>query len=102
MRRALWTGCCLLLLAAAPAIADEASSGRRIFVGGGAADEVIARFAGSGTRLAPRLRRCAGCHGPDGLGGREGGGSMPPITWRALPAPRAASPAPPGRPPYDE
>jgi hypothetical protein len=102
MRRALWSGCCALLLATVAGASDDASSGRRIFVTGGAADELIASFAGSNTRLAPRLRRCAGCHGRDGLGGREGGITMPPITWRALTAPREATSAQPGRPLYDD
>ena len=102
MRRALWSGCCALLLATAAGAGDDAATGRRIFVTGGAADEVIASFAGSNTRLAPRLRRCAGCHGRDGAGGREGGITMPPISWRALTAPREATSAQPGRPLYDD
>ncbi len=101
MRRALWI-CAVLFLATSPGAADAAASGRRIFVNGGAAGDVIATFAGTATRLSPRLRRCAGCHGPDGLGSREGGIDIPPINWRALTAPRETAPAQPGRPAYDE
>jgi hypothetical protein len=105
MRRALLIGWCALAIATAPAAraaSDDAASGRRIFVHGGAGGEITATFAGSSTLLPPRLRRCAGCHGADGLGGREGGVAIPPITWRALTAPREASSALPGRPAYDE
>lgn len=105
MRRALAIG--LLALAATAAVAesganDPASSGRRIFRRGGGTDEVIARFSGTNAVLPPRVRRCAGCHGPDGLGAREGGTELPPVTWAALAAPHAASPGRPQRPGYNE
>ena len=96
MRRALLIGCCLLSIAMAARAADNDASGRRIFVHGGERDEIAATFAGSNTQLTPRLRRCAGCHAGDGHGGREGAVTVPPITWRALTAPREASPARPG------
>jgi ABC-type branched-subunit amino acid transport system substrate-binding protein len=102
MRRALAIGFCALAVATAPAVADEATSGRRIYARGGAADEIIATFAGTNTPLPPGVRRCAGCHRPDGVGAREGGVQIPPITWTALTAPRDASPGRPGRPGYDE
>lgn len=98
-------GCYALILAMAsivPAAGDDAASGRRIFTSGGPADEVIATFAGSAVSLPRRLRRCAGCHGPDGQGTQEGGVAIPPISWRALSTPRDASAARPGRPAYDE
>jgi ABC-type branched-subunit amino acid transport system substrate-binding protein len=97
----------LLALAATAAVAetganDDAASGRRIFRRGGAADEVIARFSGTNAVLPPRVRRCAACHGPDGRGAREGGREIPPVSWAALAAPRAASPGQAARPGYDE
>jgi hypothetical protein len=49
--------------------------------------------------LPPAVRRCAGCHGPDGVGGREGGVAIPPIDARNLFAPRDTAP---GRPGYDD
>ena len=96
-----------LSFAAAAALAesdanDSAAIGRRIFGRGGVAGEVIATFAGTNALLPPRVRRCAGCHGPDGRGAREGGVEIPPINWVALRAPRAALPGQPGRPGYDE
>jgi ABC-type branched-subunit amino acid transport system substrate-binding protein len=78
------------------------TSGRRIFGRGGLPGEVLAAFAGTNIPLPPGVRRCAGCHGPDGAGAREGGVEIPPITWMALIAPRDASPGRPGRPGYDE
>src|SRR5471030_363278 len=102
MRRALAIGFCALAVATAPAVADEAASGRRIFGRGGAVGEIVATFAGTNAALPPGVRRCAGCHGPDGTGAREGGVGIPPITWTALAAPRDASPGRPGRPGYDE
>jgi hypothetical protein len=103
MRRALLIRCCALaIVAAAARAADNDTSGRRIFVHGGERGEITATFAGSNTQLTPRLRRCAGCHAADGHGGREGSVTVPPITWRALTAPRQASPALPGRPAYDD
>jgi len=105
MRRArliLWCALLIAIVVATDAAGDDAATGRRIFARGGTADEITATFAGSQAPLPPRLRRCAGCHAADGLGGREGGVGIPPITWRALTAPREASPARPGRPAYDE
>ncbi len=104
MRHALLLVCCALAIATAAtrAAGDDTASGRRIFVHGGARDEIAATFAGSNTQLTPRLRRCAGCHAADGHGGREGSVTVPPINWRALTAPRDASPAQPRRPAYDE
>jgi mono/diheme cytochrome c family protein len=102
MRRALAIGFCALAVATASAAADEATSGRRIYARGGVAGEVVATFAGTNTPLPPGVRRCAGCHGPDGLGTREGGVGIPSIAWKALVAPRDASPGRPGRPGYDE
>jgi mono/diheme cytochrome c family protein len=105
MRRAL--AIALLALAATAAVAesganDPASSGRRIFRRGGATNEVIARFAGTNAALPPRVRRCAGCHGPDGRGAREGGTEIPPVNWAALAAPRGVWPGRAARPGYDE
>jgi ABC-type branched-subunit amino acid transport system substrate-binding protein len=105
MRRALAIGLFALAAATAPGAPianNDVTSGRRIFGRGGAAGEVVATFAGTNTSLPPRLRRCAGCHGPDGLGTREGGVEIPPISWMTLTAPRDASPGRPGRPGYDE
>jgi mono/diheme cytochrome c family protein len=106
MRRALAIGFCSLALvtalAARVAADDQATSGRRIFARGGEAGEVTATFTGTNTPLPPSLRRCAGCHGPDGAGAREGGVGIPAITWAALAAPRDAVPGRPGRPRYDE
>jgi hypothetical protein len=87
---------------AAQASCDDVVTGRRLFAHGGTADEVTAAFGGNRVPLPPQLRRCARCHGADGLGGREGGVAIPPITWNALMAPREASSARPGRPAYDE
>jgi mono/diheme cytochrome c family protein len=87
---------------AAPLDQHDAASGRRIFRSGGAAGEVMATYDGSNAPLPPRLRRCAGCHAPDGRGAREGGVDIPPITWAALNAPRGAAPGRPGRTGYDE
>lgn len=87
---------------AALASGDNAASGRSIFRRGLAADEVSANFSGSIVALPPRVRRCAGCHGANGEGGREGGVDIPSIAWPVLAAPRADSPARPGRPAYDE
>jgi ABC-type branched-subunit amino acid transport system substrate-binding protein len=105
MRRAFAIGFCALAVTtalAALAADDPATSGRRIFGRGGVAGEVVATFAGTNTMLPPGVRRCAGCHGPDGVGTREGGVGIPPITWTALVAPRGALPGRPGRPDYDE
>jgi ABC-type branched-subunit amino acid transport system substrate-binding protein len=103
MRRALAIGfCALAVVTALAAVADDRiTSGRRIYARGGVAGEVIATFAGTNTPLPPRVRRCAGCHGPDGGGAREGGVGIPPIAWTALAAPRDAAPGRPGRPGYD-
>ena len=104
MRRALAIAFCALAVAAAlEAVADDrTASGRRIYARGGAASEVIATFPGTNTPLPPGVRRCAGCHGRDGAGAREGGVGIPSIAWTALAAPRDASPGLRGRPGYDE
>lgn len=50
-----------------------------------------------GPVLPPARVTCAGCHGPDGQGGVEGGAlSAPPVTWAHLAEPT------PDRPAYDE
>src|SRR3954469_19846202 len=103
MRCALAIVCCAIgLTTAAAAADDDLATGRRIYAKGGAGGEVAANFAGTTAALPPSLRRCAGCHGADGAGTREGGVAIPPIAWRALTAPRGPSPARPGRPAYDE
>jgi len=95
--------CVLAVVTALSAVADvQVTSGRRIYARGGAVGEILATFAGTNTPLPPGVRRCAGCHGPDGLGTREGGVGIPPIAWKALVAPREASAARSGRPGYDE
>lgn len=104
MRRALAIG--ILALAMVPGLAaaadNQPASGRRIFRFGGEAAEVRATFAASNAMLPPGVRRCAGCHGVDGAGTREGGVPTPPINWTALAAPRDVSPVRPGRPGYDD
>jgi mono/diheme cytochrome c family protein len=106
MRRALAIGFCSLAVATALAVPvaadDRATFGRRIFGRGGEAGEVTAAFAGTNTPLPSGVRRCAGCHGPDAAGAREGGVEIPAVTWTALAAPRDALPGRPGRPGYDE
>ena len=79
---------------------NDTAAGRRIFARGGGRDEVFASFSGTRAALPPAVRRCAGCHGPDGAGGREGGVEIPATTWRDLAAPRAPSPGRPARPGY--
>ncbi|MGJ5181218.1 ABC transporter substrate-binding protein [Bradyrhizobium oligotrophicum] len=96
-----WCWLALVTASATSGLSDDAASGRRIFVQGGTSDELSATFGAGTTPLPPRLRRCAGCHGADGLGRREGGIGIPAITWRALTAPREATAARPGRPAYD-
>src|SRR4051812_34628696 len=86
MRRALAIG--VLAFAVTTGLASAAdnqpAAGRRIFRFGGDAGEVRATFAASNAMLPPGVRRCAGCHGADGAGTREGGVPTPPISWAAL------------------
>ncbi len=105
MRRTVLIGFSALAATAALAASAaelSATSGRGIFRFGGEASDVIATFAGSSALLRPGVRRCAACHGADGAGVREGGVTIPPITWRVLTAPREASAGRAGRPGYDE
>ncbi|WP_315832139.1 ABC transporter substrate-binding protein [Bradyrhizobium prioriisuperbiae] len=104
MRRALAITVVALAITTglASAADNQPTSGQRIFRFGGDAGEVRATFAASNAMLPPVVRRCAGCHGADGAGTREGGVPTPPISWAALAVPRAPSPARPGRPGYDE
>jgi ABC-type branched-subunit amino acid transport system substrate-binding protein len=96
--------CALLLLAclASAAGADEVAAGRRIFHRGTAEGGIVATYGRSSATLPSAALRCAGCHGPDGAGGREGGIAIPPITAADLAAARAVAPGRPGRPGYDE
>jgi ABC-type branched-subunit amino acid transport system substrate-binding protein len=94
MRRAL-VGCfgavVGLAVTALQASTNELDLGRRIFRhGGDAAGEVSATFPGTTVALPPSVRRCAGCHGVEGAGGREGGTDIPPVDWATLAAPRIA------------
>ncbi len=76
--------------APAPAAADE-TQGQAIFEQGVGLVPII-----SGRPLPAMVGRmtCAGCHGIDGLGGREGGAARAPaISWRALTRPGDNRPA---------
>ncbi len=56
----------------------------------------VARLAGGQVEVSAERFPCGKCHGLDGLGSREGGTIMPPITWNRL------SKATGERPAYDE
>lgn len=64
---------------AAPLLADDA--GEALFLRGEGAEVILAggRFRRPADEFA-----CAGCHGADGRGRREGGTVFPPILWSAL------------------
>lgn len=66
------------LLAAAPVAAETA--GEALFHRGIGAEVQIA----GGVRLPATRFACAGCHGSDGMGRREGGTVFPPILWSVL------------------
>ena len=104
MRRALVIGLLAFAVPAAfaqSAVNNDLSFGRRIFVGrrGGRGDRHLRRNQHA---AAADVRRCAGCHGRDGGGTREGGVKIPPISWAVLIAPREPSSGRPGRPAYDD
>jgi len=92
------------LVAGAAGAGEDVVDGRRLFIRGVGGDggEVVARFAGTKALLPPGVRRCAGCHGRDASGSREGGVDVAPITWAALTAARAPLQGRPGRPAYDD
>lgn len=75
MLRAICVLLCLL------PTAGRTETGAALFEQGAGAEVLL---------LDGRIRRpadafaCAGCHGADGRGGREGGQDIPPITWAAL------------------
>lgn len=82
----------LLVLLAAPAAAQD---GAAVF---DRAEGLEARLGSAEGPILPAGQfRCAGCHGPDGRGGSEGGSQpAPPIHWDSLAAPT------PERPAYDQ
>jgi ABC-type branched-subunit amino acid transport system substrate-binding protein len=82
---------------------NELDVGRRIFrYGGNAAGEVSATFPGTTVALPPSVCRCAGCHGVEGAGGREGGINVPPVDWATLANPRTNILGRHERPGYDQ
>lgn len=82
----------ILILLAGPSWAQD---GAALFQGGGG---LVARLGGADGPILPQGQfSCAGCHGPDGRGGSEGGNQpAPPIDWTSL------ATATPERPAYDE
>lgn len=104
-RRGLASGLFAVALLAclqSSASADDIRAGRRIFHRGIADGGIVATFGRSNAALPPAALRCAGCHGPDGAGGREGGIAIPPITAADLTAPRPATAGRPSRPGYED
>ncbi|MGH1481807.1 MAG: hypothetical protein ACRBM6_24260 [Geminicoccales bacterium] len=59
-------------------------------------EDVEATLPSSGLAMPSTTMPCINCHGADGLGGREGGVDVPPISWRHL------SMASADRPAYDQ
>lgn len=77
-----WLVITALLFWAVTSDAADPTRGRLLFEQGDPAIGV--RLAGS-ARLVPWTQfACAGCHGSDGRGGREGGLAVPAIHWREL------------------
>ncbi|MCX7645767.1 MAG: hypothetical protein N2Z62_10795 [Rhodobacteraceae bacterium] len=94
MRRLTAATAAALLAAGLAALAARAGdAGEALFLRGEGAEVVL---AGGRLRRPASDFACAGCHGADGRGRREGGTVFPPILWSAL-----TDPARPGGP-YDE
>ncbi len=73
----------LFLLAAQSAGADVPASGQDLFLNGNGAEVLLL----DGTLRLPAGRfACAGCHGKDARGDREGGTDFPAIDWPTLSA----------------
>lgn len=91
MRR-LTAAAAAALLAAAPAAlpARAGDAGEGLFLRGEGAEVLL---AGGRLRRPATDFACAGCHGADGRGRREGGTVFPPILWSVL-----TDPARPGGP----
>lgn len=78
----------LIATGAAHAQTPADSPGARLYRDGAG---VMAMIAGDVTLPATRFA-CAGCHGADGKGRREGGNIFPPIRWQDLTAAGRAAP----------
>lgn len=87
MRR-LTLAAALHIAAAAAAAEPVPTSGSRLFHEGVGAQALL---ADGRVRVPATSFACAGCHGADGRGRREGGTVFPPLAWSAL-----ADPARPG------
>jgi len=82
----------LLLLLAGNTVTASAQeeSGRELYHSGEGATAVLTQ----GRVKVPASRfPCANCHGQDGMGNREGGTIMPPISWQLLTEPSSKRPA---------
>lgn len=90
-----WLLPCLLSLGCAGAVAaleltPEEAAGRQIYRQGTSASAnalIHARVGAAGTAMPASVVPCAGCHGSDGRGRREGGVRPSDITWGRLSAP---------------
>ena len=80
----------LVLLALSGAAEGEERAAELYYRG---LDEVEATLPSSSLTMPSTMMRCLNCHGADGLGGREGGVDVPPITWRRLSMATANRPA---------
>jgi mono/diheme cytochrome c family protein len=71
----------LVALAASPASASAEAPSAALYLRGEGAE---VRLGGGNTLLPAARFGCAGCHGEDGLGRREGGTVFPAIDWATL------------------
>lgn len=62
----------------------DTARGRAIYERGQGGDPITARVGAGGIAAPATGFPCMGCHGVDGLGGREGGVAPPDITWDRL------------------
>lgn len=82
---ALMSAC---LASRAAGLADDAARGRQLFLHGSSSiGNPVVATVGKATRLPGSAAACAGCHGRDGSGRREGGTAAPDIRWPTLSAP---------------
>lgn len=70
-------------------LSPEEAAGKRLYLEGTGAGgaEIFVRIGPADTPMPSSVGSCAGCHGSDGRGGREGGLRPPDITWRHLTTP---------------
>jgi ABC-type branched-subunit amino acid transport system substrate-binding protein len=85
-------------------LAPAEARGKQIYTSGGSAagGEIVAVLGEGGAEVPASSLPCAGCHGSDGRGGREGGVRPTDLTWEALSQPSSGAAGARRRPPYSD